>query len=292
MQKKMGSGSAGVGRVFLVGAGPGDPELLTLKAARLLASADVVVHDRLVGGGVLDLIPPHVERVFVGKRRAHHTLRQSELNQVLVDRALEGLQVVRLKGGDPFVFGRGGEELEALLAADVPFEIVPGVTAALGCAAYAGIPLTHRDHAHALVLATGHGRDGPADHPWKAFAESGQTLCFYMGLHGLERLAGELIGAGLDPKTPACGIENGSLPQQQVVHAALADLPEAARQLSSQAPVLVIVGEVVRLAKRYAWFQTAGASSAEPFYRKQALPEDETLQADTDEQRALKRRSG
>ncbi len=253
------------GRVYLVGAGPGDPDLLTVKALRLLQTADVVVHDRLIGPGVLALIPAATERLYAGKRRSHHQLRQPALNEVLVERARAGQTVVRLKGGDPFVFGRGGEELEALLAANVPFEIVPGVTAALGAAAYAGIPLTHRDHAHAVVLATGYGRDGPQSHDWAALARAGQTLCLYMGATGLDRLSGELIAAGLAPTTPACAVENASLPQQRVVRGSLRTLPERARDLDGRSPVLVIVGAVVALIDRYAWFASSGASTAAPF---------------------------
>ncbi len=261
------------GRVYLVGAGPGDPDLLTVKALRLLQQADVVVHDRLVGPGVLACIPAEVERVYAGKRRAHHHLRQPNLNTLLVERARAGQRVVRLKGGDPFVFGRGGEELEALLAAGVPFEIVPGITAALGCAAYAGIPLTHRDHAHGLVLATGQGHDGPAAHDWVALARSGQTLCLYMGLHGLEGLARSLIEAGLSPLLPAAAIENGTLPQMRVVRGRLGTLAREAQALETRNPVLVVIGEVVALAERFAWFRSAGASTAEPF----AAPADADL---------------
>lgn len=260
------------GRVYLVGAGPGDPDLLTVKAARLLRTADVVVHDRLVGPGVLALIPPEVERVYAGKRRAQHHLRQPVLNDLLVERARAGQCVVRLKGGDPFVFGRGGEELEALLAAGVPFEIVPGITAALGAAAYAGVPLTHRDHAHALVLATGYGQHGPAAHDWHALARAGQTLCLYMGLSGLERMRDELIAAGLPPTTPACAVENASLPQQRVVRGSLRTLPDRARDLDPRNPVLVIVGAVVGLMDRYAWFASTGASTAAPFAAAEPAP--------------------
>ncbi len=253
------------GCVYLVGAGPGDPELLTVKALRLLETADVVVHDRLVGPGVLACIPSAVERVFAGKRRAHHHLRQPELSEVLVERARKGQCVVRLKGGDPFVFGRGGEELEALIAAGIPFEIVPGVTAALGCCAYAGIPLTHRRHAHAVVLATGQGHDGPAAHDWQALARSGQTLCLYMGLTGLDELVRELLKAGMGPETPAAAIENGTLPQMRIVRGKLAGFADAARALDTKNPVLVVIGDVVTLGERYAWFRSAGASTADPF---------------------------
>ncbi len=253
------------GCVHLVGAGPGDPDLLTVKAMKLLQTADVVVHDRLVGPGILACIPEGVERVFAGKRREQHHLRQPVLNELLVERAQQGQRVVRLKGGDPFVFGRGGEEIEAFLRAGVAFEIVPGVTAALGCAAYAGIPLTHRDHAQALVLATGQGASGAAQHDWSALARCGQTLCLYMSLKGLPEMARALVDAGLSPLTPAAAIENGTLPQMRVVRSRLSHLAEAASILESRNPVLIVVGEVVTLAERYAWFHPAGASTAEPF---------------------------
>ena len=265
MTSRAPSPRGGRGRVYLVGAGPGDPDLLTVKAVRLLETADVVIHDRLVGPGVLAHIPTQVERVFAGKRRAHHHVRQPSLNELLVERASAGATVVRLKGGDPFVFGRGGEELEALLAAGIPFEIVPGVTAALGCAAYAGIPLTHRDHAHSVVFATGQGHDGPAAHDWAALARSQATLCLYMGREGLETAATALTEAGLSPLTPAAAIENGTLPQMRVVRAPLARLHEEAKLLEARNPVLVVVGEVARLAERFAWFRSAGASTADPF---------------------------
>jgi uroporphyrin-III C-methyltransferase len=218
-----------------------------------------------VGPGVLACIPPEVERIYAGKRRAHHHVRQPHLNDLLVERARAGAVVVRLKGGDPFVFGRGGEELEALLTAGIPFEIVPGVTAALGCAAYAGIPLTHRDHAHAVVFATGQAHDGPATHDWAALARAQATLCLYMGREGLERVAAALTEAGLSPLTPAAAIENGTLPQMRVVRAPLARLHEEAKALEARNPVLVVVGEVARLAERFAWFRGAGASTADPF---------------------------
>ena len=265
MEQAASSSNGRLGFVHLVGAGPGDPDLLTVKALRLLQAADVVVHDRLVGPGVLACIPGHVERVFAGKRRAHHHVRQPDLNGILVDRARSGQRVVRLKGGDPFVFGRGGEELEALIAHGIPFEIVPGITAAVGCCAYAGIPLTHRDHAHAAVLATGQGHDGPAAHDWQALARSGQTLCFYMGRHGLERMGRALIEAGLSPLTPAAAIENGTLPQMRVVRARLGALATAAAALDARSPVLVVIGEVTALADRFGWFRPTGASTADPF---------------------------
>jgi uroporphyrin-III C-methyltransferase len=233
------------GIVYLVGAGPGDPELLTLKAARLLREAEVVVYDRLVGPGILELADPAAERVYVGKERDRHIMRQAEINALLVRRGLRGQRVVRLKGGDPFIFGRGGEEIEALLEAGVPFEIVPGVTAAAGCAASAVIPLTHRDHAKTLVLVTGHTKDGEPELNWQALCQPGQTLVFYMGHKALDRLCARLIEHGLPPDLPAALVENGTLPGERTVRATLATLAAAVEQMGLRGPALLIIGAVV-----------------------------------------------
>jgi uroporphyrin-III C-methyltransferase / precorrin-2 dehydrogenase / sirohydrochlorin ferrochelatase len=240
------------GEVYLVGAGPGDPELLTLKALRLMARAEVVVYDRLVGGEILDLVPATAERVFVGKMRDRHVMPQAEINALLIARARAGRRVLRLKGGDPFVFGRGGEELEALAAAGVPFLVVPGVTAALGCAALAGIPLTHRDHAQTLVFVTGHTKDGEPELDWTALARPRQTLAVYMGLRALPGLCRKLALHGLDPATPAALIENGTLPHQRVIAGTLATLPELTREVHLTGPALILVGAVVALHERFA----------------------------------------
>ena len=208
--------------VFLVGAGPGDAELLTLKAARLLGEAEVVVYDRLVGPGILAMANPAAELIYVGKERARHFMRQTEINALLVRRGQLGQRVVRLKGGDPLIFGRGGEEVEALLEAGVPFEIVPGVTAAAGCAAAAVIPLTHRDHAKALIFVTGHTKDGEPSSTWPALCQPGQTLVFYMGHKALDQLvrtAGRARAAGHPAGGP--GRERFTLPEQREVRAAL-----------------------------------------------------------------------
>lgn len=239
----------GRGIVHLVGAGPGDPELLTLKAARLLAAAEVVVHDRLVDPGILALANPKAELVYAGKERANHFMRQTEINALLVRRAQRGQRVVRLKGGDPLIFGRGGEEIEALLEAGVPFEIVPGVTAASGCAAAAAIPLTHRDHAQTLVLATGHTKDGEPELNWQALCQPGQTLVFYMGHKTLGRLCARLVEHGLSPDLPAALIENGTLPGQRTVRATLATLAGEVDRAPPQGPALVVVGEVAAFAR-------------------------------------------
>jgi uroporphyrin-III C-methyltransferase / precorrin-2 dehydrogenase / sirohydrochlorin ferrochelatase len=243
------------GEVWLVGAGPGAADLLTLRALRMIRAADVVVHDRLVGQGVLDLVPEHVERIFVGKMRDRHVCPQAGINRLLVELAQAGKRVLRLKGGDPFIFGRGGEELEALAAAGIPFEVVPGVTAATGCAAYAGIPLTHRDHAQTLVFVTGHTKDGEPDLDWPALARPGQTLVVYMGIRALAGLCRRLIEHGLPAATPAAVIENGTFDHQRIVGGTLATLPQRVPDLRLAGPSLVIVGEVVALGRHLAWFE-------------------------------------
>lgn len=236
------------GIVHLVGAGPGDPELLTLKAARVLAAAEVVVYDRLVSAGVLALANPAAELIYVGKERARHFMRQTEINELLVRRGQRGQRVVRLKGGDPLIFGRGGEEIEALAEAGVPFEVVPGVTAAAGCAAATAIPLTHRDHARALVLVTGHTKDGEPQLNWQALCQPGQTIVFYMGHKTLDRLCARLIEHGLPAALPAAVVENGTLPGQRTIRATLATIAAEVDRAHLYGPALLIVGEVVAFA--------------------------------------------
>lgn len=235
------------GSVALVGAGPGDPELLTLKALRLLQGADVVVYDRLVGSLILDLIPERAERVYVGKERANHFMRQTEINELLVRRAQRGQRVIRLKGGDPFIFGRGGEEIESLIEAGIPFEVVPGVTAAAGCAAATAIPLTHRDHAQTLVLVTGHTQNGEPELNWQALCQPGQTLVFYMGHKALDRLCARLIEHGLPQGLPAVLVENGTLPQQRLIRGTLATIAGEVERAGLRGPALLIIGEVAGL---------------------------------------------
>ena len=236
------------GIVYLVGAGPGDPELLTLKAARLLADCDAVVHDHLVGAGVMALVRRDAERHYVGKERSHHTLPQGDINALLVRLAGEGKRVVRLKGGDPFVFGRGGEEAQKLARAGVAFEIVPGVTAACGIAASTRIPLTHRDHAQALTFVTGHLRDGTMNLDWPALARPRQTLVVYMGLAALPDLCHQLIAHGRAASTPAAVVQSGTLPGQRSVVGTLGTLARLVAAEGLVPPTLIIVGEVVSVA--------------------------------------------
>jgi uroporphyrin-III C-methyltransferase len=239
--------------VALVGAGPGDPELLTLKAARLIAAADVVIYDNLVGPGVMAMLNPAAERIYAGKQRSNHHLPQETINELLVRLAREGRRVVRLKGGDPFIFGRGGEELQALAAAGLPFEVVPGVTAAHGVSAYSGIPLTHRDHSQACIFVTGHLQDGTCNLDWAGLARPRQTLVIYMGLLGLPTIARELVAHGLPSRWPVAVVSKGTLPQQRVVCATLATVAAAAAAARLQSPCLTIVGEVVKLRDQLNW---------------------------------------
>jgi uroporphyrin-III C-methyltransferase/precorrin-2 dehydrogenase/sirohydrochlorin ferrochelatase len=246
--------AAADGRVALVGAGPGDPGLLTLRALRVLNEADVIVHDRLVAPAVLDLARRDAERIDVGKRGGGHAVAQARIHQILLEHARAGRRVVRLKGGDPFVFGRGGEELEFLRAHAIAYEVVPGITAALACAAYAGIPLTHRDHAQSLRLLTAHCRDSLDTLDWPALAAERQTLALYMAGLELDTLRERLLAHGRDPRTPFALIENGSRPEQRVICGELADLPALAHRHALCSPSLLILGEVAALAPALAWF--------------------------------------
>jgi uroporphyrin-III C-methyltransferase len=243
------------GCVYLVGAGPGDPELLTVKAARLIAQADVLVYDHLVSAAVMALVNPAAERIYAGKERGNHTLPQESLNELLVRLAEHGKRVVRLKGGDPYTFGRGGEEVQTLRTRNVDFEVVPGITAATGVAAYAGIPLTHRDYAQACIFVTGHLKDGSMNLDWPGLARQRQTVVIYMGLHGLSHLCEQLIAHGLPSDWPAAIVQQGSLPTQRTVIGTLADLPELATAANLRPPTLIIVGEVVRLHDELKWVE-------------------------------------
>ncbi len=242
------------GKVWLVGAGPGDADLLTVKAARLLSNARVVLYDHLVGEGVLALVPAQARRICVGKRSRNHSLPQDEINALLVRLAAGGDDVVRLKGGDPYVFGRGAEEALALSAAGIAFEVVPGITSAQGMASYAGIPLTHRGVASSVVYVTGHCRDGGEEPDWAALARPHQTVVIYMGLARLDTICRELMAHGLPPATPAALVEQATTPRQRVVEGALGGLPALAAQHRVAAPALVVIGEVVRLQAELGWF--------------------------------------
>lgn len=246
------------GAVYLVGAGPGDPDLLTVRALKLIKRADVALYDNLISPEVLALLPARAEKIYVGKQRDRHTMRQEAINALLVDLAQAGKRVLRLKGGDPFVFGRGGEEIDTLSAHGVRFEVVPGITAALGAAAYAGIPLTHRDYAQACVFVTGHLKDGTMDLDWPALARPRQTIVVYMGLLGLPQLCRKLVAHGLARATPAAVVQQGTTRAQRVVTGTLATLPARVAKAKMHAPTLIIVGDVVRLRERLKWFAPGG----------------------------------
>lgn len=249
------------GSVSLVGAGPGDPELLTLKAYRRISSADVVLYDRLVSEEILALIPVDADRYYVGKAHSNHSVAQEGINQALVDWALSGRTVVRLKGGDPFIFGRGGEEMETLVRHNISVEVIPGITAASGCAAYSGIPLTHRDYAQSVRFVTGHLKTG-GELDWHCLAQPGQTLVFYMGLANLQTICAALIAHGLSAKTPMALISQGTTRHQRVHTGTLSSLPPGYYQGEVTSPSLLVVGDVVALNVNLNWFDPSNAGAS------------------------------
>jgi len=245
------------GEVYLIGAGPGDPDLLTFKAARLLQSADVVLYDRLVSPLIVDMARRDAERIYVGKKRADHAVAQTKINQLLLQLAQQGKRVVRLKGGDPFIFGRGGEEIELLAAHNIPFQVVPGISAANGAACYAGIPLTHRDYAQSVRFVAGYLKGDHVMHDWSQFQSTTETLVFYMGLLGLAEICEQLQAHGRAPSTPIALVERGTMMEQRVLLGTLATMAEVVERAQPTAPTLIIVGDVVRLHKELAWFGEA-----------------------------------
>ncbi len=258
MQKQLDDSSdTEVGEVYLVGGGPGDPDLLTFKALRLMQQADVILYDRLVSEEVMELVRRDAELIYVGKERDNHSVPQDGINQLLVDLAKQGRRVCRLKGGDPFIFGRGGEEIETLAENGVPFQVVPGITAASGCSTYSGIPLTHRDYSQSCRFVTGHLKDGSMNLPWNELAVEQQTIVFYMALKGAQHLSDKLIEHGMRSDMPVALVEKGTTPDHKVWTTTLGELPTVVATQPIKAPTLIIVGEVVKLREKLNWFDTS-----------------------------------
>lgn len=263
LERESGEGAASPsGEVYLVGAGPGDPDLLTLRALRLMQKADVVVYDRLVDRAIVGLVRRDAERINVGKQRNAHTLPQEEISELLARLAGEGKRVLRLKGGDPFIFGRGGEEIEALAERRIPFQVCPGITAAAGCSAYSGIPLTHRDHAQTCIFVTAQGKNGPVDLDWNLLLQPRQTVAIYMGLAHLGELMREFIARGADPDLAAAVVDKGTRPSQRVITGTLRTLPAKARDAALTGPTIIIVGSVVALRDKLNWYDLKSAGAA------------------------------
>ncbi|WP_088347160.1 MULTISPECIES: siroheme synthase CysG [Rhodomicrobium] len=261
------AGGKAIGEVYLVGTGPGDPDLLTFRALRLMQRADVVLYDRLIGPRIMDLVRRDATRIYVGKQANDHTMSQEEISQTLVRLALEGQRVLRLKGGDPFIFGRGGEEIEEIARHGIPFQVVPGITAAAGCAAYAGIPLTHRDHAQTCIFVTGHGKNGEVDLNWEALIQPRQTVAIYMGLATIDAVMAAFVAHGAAPEMPVAVIDNGTRRRQRVVAGTLADIGGKTVAAGLKGPAIIIIGTVVTLRDRLAWFEPGkveGAGAAGP----------------------------
>ncbi len=248
-------GEVAAGEVYLVGTGPGDPDLLTFRALRLMQQADVVLYDRLIGDGILNLVRRDASRIYVGKMKNDHSVPQEEISEMLIRLAREGKRVLRLKGGDPFVFGRGGEEIATLAENGVNFQVIPGVTAANGCAAYAGIPLTHRDHAQGYIVVTGHEKDGDLNLNWDSLIQPRQTVVIYMGLTSLGTITEGFLSHGADRETPAAVVENGTRVGQRVITGTLESLLEKSTAAAIESPALIIIGSVVTLRDKLAWFE-------------------------------------
>ena len=246
----------GEGEVYLVGAGPGDPDLLTFRALRLMQQADVALYDRLVHPSIIDLIRRDAEKIYVGKQRDNHTVRQEEINALLVKYAKEGKRVLRLKGGDPFIFGRGGEEIDSLVDNNISFQVVPGITSASGCSAYSGIPLTHRDHAQSCIFVTGHLKKGKLDLNWEKLIQPNQTIVFYMGLVSIDIICSQLIKFGLDPKTPCALVEQGTTRNQKVYASTIDEMNNLVKKEKPSAPTIFIIGHVVTLREKLNWYKT------------------------------------
>jgi len=246
---------AGMGEVYLVGGGPGDPDLLTFRALRCMQKADVVVYDRLVAKSIVEMTRRDAKRIYVGKERDNHAMPQEEINKLLARLAKEGKRVVRLKGGDPFIFGRGGEEIDTLAEEGIPFQVIPGITAAAGCASYAGIPLTHRDYAQSVTFVTGHLKDGSMNLNWEQLAQPQQTIVFYMGLKGLPVITRELQAHGVSADMPAALVQQGTTHMQRVFTGTLKTIMDIVEKEQPKPPTLIIIGEVVELHEKLSWYK-------------------------------------